>query len=1162
MKIKDGRGRPRRAIVSMVLAVVLGAAVMTPVSATAETRASATMGSLPQIVRTESDSGFAHPGVGVTADNLENMREQVAAGVEPWASYYDAMTHTKYGSSTYRASNSGSGLDEPRDDSYDEAGMRGMALDDSIGAMTQALQYVVTGEEVYRANALHVIRTWSGLDPAKYQYFADAHIHTGVPLYQMLVAAEIIRSTTTADAYLDGYDLQWTEADEQRLEANFIRPNLETFLYSQNRLWNQHLYGVIGMVAAAIYLDDADLYAQRVEWFTVNASYESEHTINGGDVNGSLSALYRIISKNDPLNTFKKSFVQHMEMGRDQAHAEGDTAILTALARIINNQGTTLDPVDGTVSTARNAVSPYEFLDNRILAGGDVFAAFMLGEEVPYIDTSGGSGKLSQAYRGRLRDPLGELYLQYKYVADVNVERKAPHVAEVYEHRDGPLYYYGNSVENFWNPRGSDFTGAEYWVAFPAELAADGGTAPPAQQQGPELSLSQFGHMIGKGAKQQVDDGVSFVRLKANKKDAQVAVRRTVWSNRATTSLVGIRVRTNDSAVLQATRTSRDEPFAEIRVPDTDGEWRTVWMDLDQAAVSAPVGDNILFLRATGSKANVDVAGVLSQAGSVLTPPKFDVASPLHVVAVAGEPWTRSFVASDSAGDNLQLALQDAPKGVTLSGDIVSWTPGTKKKDIGEFNFLVVASDSTTDTALSVTVTVVPDREAAIDALLADAGEPQTFTTSSWAPVEERRIAATDAIPTADAAAFGELLDQLRVAVKGLELLNPQLSDGSLDFSEVTTSPTLAKPILVALTDGDNQTTWGDQRVPEILLDFGPAYRVRAEGFGFLARDTFADRTAGTNVYGSDDGSSWTLLTEHPTVGDDVAIEDVPVRAQAREDRFRFLKLQMDEPGAPGEPWSIADLRIRGERSEAVGSMSSVSLASPDGIAGRILPSDTVELRFTGDAGNNSIAATILGEPAEVVVESPGSWLARLVVPDSSQVGTTIPFSIDFATPDGRQADRIAATTDGSKLYLSSDVGIVDDIFIAAPVVGPTGQPDAALTSNAAKMFDASAATASDTRAINGVFAMTWDLDDAPMSLTAAEILVRQDGYGTSRISNMRLEGSNDLSTWTRLTPVVPQGTLDWQPWEVTDDTGYRYIRLVNGQIINIAELRLFGTTD
>ena len=119
-----------------------------------------------------------------------------------------------------------------------------MAQRDGIGVMTQALEYLVTGDEQYRANALHGLRAWSSLDPAKYEYFADAHIHTGVPLYYMLIAAELIRSTEPANASLDGYDLRWTDADEQRIEDNLVRPVLDTFLSSNNRLWNQHLYGV------------------------------------------------------------------------------------------------------------------------------------------------------------------------------------------------------------------------------------------------------------------------------------------------------------------------------------------------------------------------------------------------------------------------------------------------------------------------------------------------------------------------------------------------------------------------------------------------------------------------------------------------------------------------------------------------------------------------------------------------------------------------------------------------------------------------------------------------------------------------------------------------------------------------------------------------------
>ncbi|NKF31852.1 hypothetical protein HER21_36055, partial [Pseudomonas sp. BGM005] len=127
------------------------------------------------------------------------------AGVDPWSSYYDAMVDTRYAALDYRVENAQPGTDVAKNDAYASVSMRSMAQRDGIGVMTQALEYVVTGDERYRANALHGLRAWSSLDPAKYEYSADAHIHTGVPLYYMLIAAELIRSTEPADADLDGY---------------------------------------------------------------------------------------------------------------------------------------------------------------------------------------------------------------------------------------------------------------------------------------------------------------------------------------------------------------------------------------------------------------------------------------------------------------------------------------------------------------------------------------------------------------------------------------------------------------------------------------------------------------------------------------------------------------------------------------------------------------------------------------------------------------------------------------------------------------------------------------------------------------------------------------------------------------------------------------------
>lgn len=1165
MKIE--RRSIRQAVGALTAGVIaLSGALLVAPPATAASPAAgppvsaAALSLMPEIVETVSDAGFAHPGIGFTADNLENMRTQVLAGVDPWASYYDAMVDTRYAAIDYRVENAQPGTDVPKNDAYASVAMRSMAHRDSIGVMTQALEYIVTGDEQYRANALHGLRAWSSLDPAKYEYFADAHIHTGVPLYYMLIAAELIRSTEPASADLDGYDLRWTHADEQRIEANLIRPVLDTFLSSKNRLWNQHLYGVIGMISAAIFLDDADLYAERVEWFTVNAGYESEHDLYGGNVNGSLEQLFREIPADAAGNTTGAPFVQHMEMLRDQAHGQGDVDIFVALARIVDAQGTTLDPDSGTVSESADAVSPYDFLDHRILDGADTFYAFMMGEEVPYIPANEG-GAISQAYRGRLQDPLSEAYLQYRYVADIDVVAEAPHVAELYEQRDGPRYYYGTGVQNFWNDRGSDYTGAEYWVAFPEELAeVDDSVAPLAASA--ELSVGTFGTPLGDGAARDEEDDAAFIRLDAGADDAILAIRRAIWGDRAAAqSLVGVKVRSDGTARLKASRTADEPPFAEIVVPDTGGEWRYVWLDLALAKTPGAVGENILFLRATGSEAKVDVTGLLAQANGVLTPPVFADAPALDAVLVAGEPWARAIQTTDAAGEAVALALQDAPSGVTLQGSELSWTPSQSTAA----GMTLVASDGTTVTALPVTITVAASRESAIDELVGRAGESDEYTSASWARFVQARASAEQGVKGADAAAFATLLADLGDAVSALVALDPVLTDGTLDYRSLVNAPPLTAAQLTAITDGDNQTTWGDQRVPSIVFDFGSAFRVGTEGFGIQARDTFANRAEGTNVYGSDDGATWTLLTEHPNGGQDSSMEWIDVREEVRGQPFRFLKFQVDEPGVPSDPafpgiWSIADIRIDGSRTEAVGSMDTVSISSPDAVAGRIVAGDTVEVRVSGPVGNTDVEVTVLGASATVTSPAAGQWVATAAVPESAQRGARVDFMVDFTTADGRDADTIHATTDGSTLFLSSDSGRIDSAFREATVLRPDGVVDAAWTQYTAKMLDGDPATHSDTRLNSGLYGNVWDFGPGTtVSLSGAELLVRQDGYGTSRIADMRLEGSNDLKTWTRLTPRAPAKTLDWQQWGVGGDASFRYIRLVNGQILNVAELIVFG---
>src|SRR5699024_8436599 len=493
--------------------------------------------------------------------------------------------------------------------------------------------------------------------------------------------------------------------------------------------------------------------------------------------------------------------------------------------------------------------------------------------------------------------------------------------------------------------------------------------------------------------------------------------------------------------------------------------WTRVWMDLDKSHIPlSEVGDNMLYLRAADDS-TVDVKAVLPDANEAITPPTFEHPEGLNLVAVADSEFTHEINVTDEDSEySLQLQMAGGAPGPdsifealqhflewllsvlgisgptheppSLNADgVLSWTPpmtGTQK-------LLAVATDDTATTALPITVEVVGSRAAAIEAVTADVEDADNYTTETYSDYQSARQDATEAADSGTDAEFSSGLEALRVAVEGLQLLNPRLEDGTLDFSQIVTAEDLDSSTLAALVDGSNQSTWGDQRVTAIVLDFGPSYRVQADRFGFLARDTFANRAEGTNVYGSNDATQWTQLTEHPNKGSDEDIEYVDVRQEQQEERFRFLKLQVDEPGKPTDPaypgiWTLADFRIDGQRTEAVGSMDTVSLTSNDGVAGRVVAGDHVELDFSGDPGAQDVAVTMLGQDVPVDSPEPGQWQAGLTVPEEQGVGKSLPFEITFVTADGQQADPIAATSDGSSLYVSTDAGLADSAFDTATV--------------------------------------------------------------------------------------------------------------------------------
>ena len=428
---------------------------------------------LPQVISyTDPISGFIHPGVGVTRQILENVRAQVRNGAEPWKSYFETTLLDNPGVSSREnmgpSWSSGKTLNSQGDNSAFRS--------DASKAYAQAVMYFITGDNAYRKNALSIIRAYEENDPESMAYFTDACIHTGIPTYRICIAAEILRCSTyqITNGYTEG-DLAWTNGDTEKFISNFISPNIEVFQSSPDRFMNQHNYTNIGVMSAALFMDDREGYEKAVEWFTVNRS-----AYNQG-YNGSILRLFREIKTLDEVGQKEGTgtplaapVIQHMEMGRDQAHGCGDLTNAAIMSRLMLAQGTKVDPSAGTVSTASNAVDCYAYLDNRLIKTADFFFEYMLGYDAKWTTAAFATqpdgtikdvyASFSADYRGRY-DTINfwDYYAYYRYTRGMSPEQ----IKTEY-----PYFYEGYQQLKYaaWN---NDDSGGDFWLFLPAAAAGD-----------------------------------------------------------------------------------------------------------------------------------------------------------------------------------------------------------------------------------------------------------------------------------------------------------------------------------------------------------------------------------------------------------------------------------------------------------------------------------------------------------------------------------------------------------------------------------------------------------------------------------------------------------------------------------------------------------------
>lgn len=1096
-----------------------------------------------QFAATVSSTGFTHPGVGLTAPILENAKAQIAAGAQPWSTYYEAM-RTSPAAALGATSSNASASDSTKVDSdaFNSQSFNSRFIADGLKAYTQALMYVFTGEQVYRSNAMSIIRIWEQMDPAKFAVFPDSHIHTGIPLQRMVTAAELLRyGSCASDAH------PWTTADTEKFTANLVRPVIETFQHDQNHFMNQHTYPLMGAMAGYIFMDDKQRYDEAVEWFTVNAS------ANDQGFNGSVKRLFRLVERDDATGEpLAQPRVQHIEMGRDQAHGGGDITNAYLLARMMMAQGTKVDPVAGTPSAASNAVGPYEFLDDRILATADYFWRFMLGYDtewtpVGYAISADGTIRdtydhISNQYRGRYNTAsFWDLYYYYTFERGIDLDEKAPYFAEAFSKRLPPDYYYRGALTRAWD---NVDAGGEFWLYAPADAA--GTSVPSAQTSATTLQVEDRFTSLSGRAEARADAGTGYVRLSTDGSGSKIAF----LNGSSTQKRFALRFRADAQAQLHLSF-GLDKT---IDVPGTDGQWRTLVVDLG-AAESL---NDLLYIEARGEGANVDIDSLLV-GDAVPVPLAFD-RSETKVVAFPGATATANLaVSAPRAG--LTYSASGLPSSATLDPNTgeLTWAPPAASRSAT----LLAVSDGTVIATHRLELAAAQDASGALATAAEGFDADVAYESPSRAAYDKAFNAASEALNGATPT-YVDALEDLVSAVAHLAPLSPQTSDAGLRYPDLLATSTAGNstPLLI---DGDNQsgTTYGQAVGLGHVLNFGPFHRVSASAFE-LQSNIFEDRLANSAVFGSNDGTTWTRLTPNVTTMTQ-DLQRLDVAPELRDDRFQYIKVQLLKPlpdvlyGNVQNLFEITELHILGERHEMVGSIDEVTIASPGSLKGRVVPGDTVTLNFHATAPISDVRVSIAG--ANATVRNDGaSWTATAALPDTAPNGGPVPFTIDHTLADGTVADTILGTSDGSGLYASVNTGIVDNTLKSARVLGADGLPSATLAADAAKLFDGSITTHTDTRLVNGRASLEWDLGEGgSMSIGAVDVLVRQDQYGTSRLSTLRFEGSADRETWVPLTTAV-QASPDWQRLSPVSSDAFRYVRLTNGNIINVAETRVLGT--
>ncbi len=286
------------------------------------------LGDAPQTA-TVSVRVFDHPGVFLSTEQLDAMREHVANKEEPWYSDYQRLVNTVpngMASADYEPQAmvaTGRGDNTPAGHEIANFEQGGNA------AYFNALLWVITGDDAYADAAARTLNAWSST--LQIVDGRDRILGAGINGYRYINAAEILRY------YEGGYEGYSDEdfAQFQSMCLNVLYPVIEDLGAPMVANGNWDTGALITLIGIGVVCDDAEIYDRAIEM------YQSPY-VNGSIVN------------------YVSDWGQSVEAMRDQAHAQLGVGYMADVCQIAEHQGDDLwDLYDNRLAKAFNWAAQY-----------------------------------------------------------------------------------------------------------------------------------------------------------------------------------------------------------------------------------------------------------------------------------------------------------------------------------------------------------------------------------------------------------------------------------------------------------------------------------------------------------------------------------------------------------------------------------------------------------------------------------------------------------------------------------------------------------------------------------------------------------------------------------------------------------------------------------